>query len=84
MSGWVWGAAAVVAVLALVLFRRPLGAAGRLLLRSGLGMAFLWLFRGIGGLLGLQLGVNLLNGVVLGLLGAPGLALLLMVQWLTG
>ena len=84
MSGWVWGAAAAAALLALVLLRRPLGAVGRMLFRSGLGIAFLWLFRGLGGLLGLHLGVNLFNGLVLGLLGVPGLALLLMVRWLAG
>ena len=82
MTGWMWGGAAVAALLVFLLFRRPLRALGRLALRSGLSMVFLWLFQGIGSLFGLQLGVNLLNGVVLGALGAPGLALLLMVQWL--
>ena len=66
MSGWLWAAAGA-AVLALVLFRRPLGVLCRLAVRSGLGLVFL--------------GVNLLNGLVLGLLGAPGFALLLMAQW---
>ena len=42
---------------------------------------FLWLFRGVGTLLGVNLGVNLLNGLVLGALGLPGFALLLMAQW---
>ena len=42
---------------------------------------FLWLFQGLGALLGVQLGVNLLNGAVLGALGLPGFALLLMAQW---
>lgn len=80
MSGWGWWAAAVAAV-ALALCRRPLAALGRLGVRSGLGLVFLWLFRGIGTLLGVQLGVNLLNGLVLGALGLPGFALLLMAQW---
>ena len=30
---------------------------------------------------GLQLGVNLFNALVVGILGVPGLALLLLVQW---
>ena len=84
MSGWVWGGAAMAALLLLVLLRRPLGALGRLTLRSGVGMALLWLLQGMGGVLGVHLGVNLVNGLVLGLLGAPGLALLLMVQWMAG
>lgn len=79
MSGWIW--AAVAAVIALALFRRPLGALCRLAVRSGLGLVFLWLFQGLGGLLGVQLGVNLINSLILGALGLPGFALLLMTQW---
>ena len=81
MSGWAWAGIAASALIGLVVLRRPLGAVGRLLVRSGLGLAFLWLFQGIGGLFGAQLGVNLFNGIVLGALGIPGFALLLLVQW---
>ena len=81
MSGWLWWAAAGVLVLVCAFCRRPLAVLGRLALRSGLGLVFLWLFQGVGTLLGVQLGVNLLNGLVLGALGAPGFALLLMAQW---
>lgn len=65
----------------LILFRRPLGRLGRLGLRSGLWLAFLWLIRGVTPLVGVSLGVNLFNAVVLGVLGVPGLALLMMAQW---
>ena len=81
MTGWGWWAAAGAAVLMLVLFRRPLESLFRLAVRSGLGMVFLWLFQGLGGLLGVHLGVNLLNSLILCSLGAPGLALLMLVQW---
>lgn len=81
MTGWGWWAAAGAALAALVLFRRPFGALCRLAVRSGLGLVFLWLFQGPGGLLGVSLGVNLLNSLVLGALGLPGFALLLMTQW---
>ena len=81
MTGWVWWAAAGAALVALALFRRPLGALCRLAVRSGLGLVFLWLFQGLGGLLGIHLGVNLLNSLILGALGLPGFALLLMAQW---
>ena len=82
MSGWVWAAAAGGGLLVLILARRPLGALARLLGRSGLGLAFLWLFQGRGGWLGVSLGVNLFNALVLGVLGIPGFALLLLAQWL--
>lgn len=80
MSGWFWWAAGGLS-LVLILGRRPLAALGRLAVRSGLGLVFLWLFQGIGALLGVTLGVNLLNGLVLGILGLPGLGLLLLAQW---
>lgn len=82
MSGWFWWAAGGGLVLVLALCRRPLAALCRLTVRSGLGLVFLWLFQGLGALLGVQLGVNLLNGLVLGALGLPGFALLLMTQWI--
>ena len=78
MTGWGWWAAAGAALAALALFRRPLGALCRLAVRSGLGR----LFQGLGGLLGVSLGVNLINSVILGALGLPGFALLLMTQWM--
>lgn len=81
MSGWFWWAAAGALMLVLALCRRPLAALCRLAVRSGLGLVFLWLFQSLGLSLGVQLGVNLLNGLVLGVLGAPGFALLLMAQW---
>lgn len=68
-------------LLLIVLLRRQLGWLLRLAARSGVGLAFLWLFQGVGELLGVSLGVNLLNALVLGVLGVPGLALLMMVQW---
>ena len=81
MSGWTWWMIAGAAVLALARCRRPLGALCRLAARSGVGLVFLWLFQGLGTLLGVHLGVNLFNALVLGTLGLPGFALLLMVQW---
>jgi len=80
VSGWIWWAAGGL-ILVLVLCRRPLAALCRLAVRSGLGLVFLWLFQGLGALLGVSLGVNLLNGLVLGALGLPGLGLLLLAQW---
>jgi inhibitor of the pro-sigma K processing machinery len=69
-------------LLLLVLLRRPLRGVGRLTARSGLWLGFLWLFRGVAPFLGINLGVNLFNAFLLGVLGVPGLALMMMVQWL--
>lgn len=65
----------------LILLRRPLGKLGRLAVRSGLWLVFLWLFKSVAPLVGVNLGVNLFNAVILGLLGVPGLAFLMMAQW---
>ena len=82
MNPWVWlGIGAAVVVLGLAVGVRPLRGLLRLLARSGVGMAVLWLLQGAGGGLGLHLGVNLFNALVLGVLGVPGLGLLLMAQW---
>ncbi len=72
---------AAAAVILAVIFRRPLKSLGRLAARSGLWLGALWLLRGVGPLIGVHLGVNLCNAVVLGVLGLPGLALLMLVQW---
>ena len=79
---WVWAAAGALVVAAALLLRKPLGAAGRLALRSGAGMCAVWLFNQVGAVVGLRLGVNLITGAVLGVLGVPGFGLLLMVDWL--
>ena len=79
---WVWTAVGALVLAAVILLRKPLGAAGRLALRTGGGMCTVWLFNQLGALVGLRLGVNLLTGAVLGVLGAPGFGLLLMADWL--
>ncbi len=58
---------------------RLLKLAGRTLAALG-GLAAL---KAVGGALGLSLGVNLFNALTVGVLGAPGLALLLMLNWVT-
>lgn len=68
-------------LLLLVVLRRPLRGVGRLTARSGLWLGFLWLFQSVSPLVGVTLGVNLFNALLLGVLGVPGLALLMMVQW---
>lgn len=76
--------AGAVGLAGLILFRRPVKWLGRTALRSALALPLLWLLRGVGAHLGISLGVNLLNALVLGVLGGPGLALLLMTQWIAG
>ena len=62
---WIVGGLVLVAVLAAL--RKPLQWLVRVLARTGVGLAVLWCLSGVGG--------------VLGVLGAPGFGLLLLMNW---
>lgn len=76
-----WLAVALLALSILALLRRPLGRLLRLAARSAVGLAVLALFSQVGQFIGVSLGVNLVNALILGVLGVPGFGLLLMLQW---
>ena len=80
MLPWLLGG--LVLVVAMAALGKPIRSLLRLLGRTGVGLAVLWLLSRVGGLVGVTLGVNLLNALVIGILGVPGLGLLLLVQWL--
>jgi len=77
----VWGLAGLILCVALLLLHGPLFRLLRLALRSSVALAALALFSQVGHLFGVHLGVNLVNALVLGVLGLPGFGLLLMLQW---
>ena len=79
MLPWLLGG--LVLVVAMAALQKPLRSLARLLARTGAGLAILWLLSKVGGLIGVTLGVNLFNALVLGVLGAPGFGLLLMLSW---
>ena len=76
-----WLAVALLALSILALLHRPLGRLRRLAARSAVGLAVLALFSQVGQFIGVSLGVNLVNALILGVLGVPGFGLLLMLQW---
>jgi len=76
-----WCMAGLLLCGALFLLRRPAARLIRLLVRSSVGLAALAAFSQVGSAIGVTLGVNLTNALVLGVLGVPGFGLLLMVQW---
>ncbi len=76
-----WGALILLLLAALALFHRPLGRLLALAVRSSVGLAALALLSPAAQLIGVNLGVNLINALVLGVLGVPGFGLLLMLQW---
>ena len=77
-----WGLGVFAGLLLLIMLRKLLVKAVRLLLRTAAGAGVLALLAQTSWALGIQLGVNLYNALVLGVLGAPGFGLLLMLNWL--
>ena len=63
------------------LFSAPLKVALRVLINAVLGFGALWLLNLTGGVTGIALGLNIFNSLTVGILGVPGLFLLLLLQW---
>lgn len=76
-----WIVGGLIFVILLAALRRPLSWLARLAVRTAAGLAALWAISGVGGVIGLRLGVNLVNALVLGLLGLPGFGLLVLMDW---
>ena len=62
-------------------FSVPLKLTLKLLANTLLGFAVLWLINRTAALTGVSLGLNLWNALTIGILGLPGVVLLLLVQW---
>ena len=76
------GLLALFCLLALLrIFRSPLRLAVKVLGNTLLGFLALWGLNLSAALTGVTLGLNLWNALVIGILGLPGLVLLLLTQW---
>lgn len=60
---------------------RPLGKLLKLAGKALAALGSLALLKLVGGAVGLSLGVNVLNALVIAVLGAPGLGLLMLLDW---
>lgn len=69
------------AVACAALVRKPLKMVLRVVLNSALGFGALWLLNATAAVTGISLGLNLFNALTIGVLGVPGLGLLLLVKW---
>lgn len=63
------------------LFSAPLRLALKVCINTALGFLALAVLDWLGPPLGLHIGVNLINALIVGILGLPGLALLILLQW---
>lgn len=88
MSGIEITALALVGLFLLVavvrLFRRPLKLALRVVVNGALGLGALWLLNSAAPITGLTLGLNWFNALTVGVLGLPGLGLLVLTRWVMG
>jgi len=68
--------------LLLRLLKTPMKWAAKLLLHALLGYAFLFIFNFVGAWVDLSLGLNWVNAIVTGVLGVPGVVLLLLIKYI--
>lgn len=66
------------------IFRSPLRLALKVLGNTLLGFLALWGVNLAGAVTGVTLGLNVWNALVIGILGLPGLVLLLLTRWVLG
>ena len=59
----------------------PLRLALKLLVNAASGLVALWLVNLLSGVTGIYLGLNLVNALIVGIFGLPGLVLLILLQW---
>lgn len=64
------------------LLSAPLRLIGKLIINALIGALVLLVFNWIGGNFGVTIAVNPLNSLITGVLGAPGVILLLVLQWI--
>ncbi len=69
------------AVAAVRLAAAPVKLALQVLINSALGLCSLWLLNMTTAVSGISLGLNLFNAVIIGVLGLPGLGMLVLLQW---
>lgn len=72
---------AFVALSVLKMLKGPVKIALKLLINTALGFAAVWLLNATTAYTGLSLGLNWCNALTVGVLGAPGFILLLLLQW---
>lgn len=74
----------IAAVLVFKLFSLPVRLLFRILLSTAAGFVLLVVFNYIGMRFGLTLGINIVNALVIGVLGLPGLIVLIFVKQILG
>ena len=77
-----YGAIGIAVLMVMRIFTLPVKWIFKLLLNTVLGFVGLFLVNWLGSYIGISLGINVVNAVVVGTFGIPGLILLLLLRWL--
>ncbi|MBQ6403973.1 MAG: pro-sigmaK processing inhibitor BofA family protein [Oscillospiraceae bacterium] len=81
LSGLLLIAAVIVGIILLIkLLSAPFRWIIKLLLNALMGFAMLFVVNFFGGFIGIELGVNLINALIAGFLGIPGIVLLVAIK----
>ena len=64
------------------LLKRPIKWVFKLLIHACMGYAFLFIFNFVGAWVDVSLGLNWVNAAIIGVLGVPGVVLLLLIKYL--
>jgi len=75
-------AAVVLGLLVLAIFKFPIKIIFKLIINTVMGFVVLLVLNYAGGFIGISVAVNWINAVIVGVLGLPGVALILLLQWL--
>ncbi len=82
LSGLLTAAFVVFLLVALArILSAPLRLAIKLLVNTASGLIALWLVNLLAPITGVYLGLNVVNGLIVGVFGLPGLVLLILAQW---
>lgn len=79
------GIVIIIAILALVVFtilRKPIKIIFKLILNTVIGFLALFVLNYLGSFVGISIAVNWINAVIVGVLGVPGVALILLLKWI--
>lgn len=72
----------ILALIIFIIFKKPIKIIFKLLLNTVMGFLALFAINYLGAFIGLSVAVNWLNAVIVGVLGIPGAALILLMKWL--
>ena len=75
----------IIAILVLVVFtilRKPMKIVFKLILNTVIGFFALLAINYLGAFIGVTVAVNWINAVIVGVLGVPGVALILLLKWI--